>query len=83
MVKRNIMKTEVYGEYQEENTGKIHTVLKVTKEIKHRPLNGRSTVIEDTFEFITDDHIELNITDDEFNELEIVQTGDIIKRVRK
>ncbi len=75
------MKTEVFGQYQEESTGKISPVLKRTHAITHRPLSGSPKVLEDTFDFITDSNIDLSPLDDEFNAFELVQIDGFIKRI--
>jgi hypothetical protein len=76
------LKTEIIGQYQDEKTREIYTVLKRTKEIIHKPLSGKEQVLDDTYDFITSCNIDLNQLDDELNEFELMQIDGVIKRVR-
>ena len=82
LIEGQTLKTETIGQYQDEKTGKIYTVLKRTKEIVHKPVSGKSQVLEDTHDFITSCDIDLNPLDNEFNAFELMQIDGIIKRVR-
>jgi len=76
------MNIETIGQYQDENTGQIYTVLKRTKVITHNPISGNPQTLEGTHDFITSCNIDLNQLDDKLNSFEMVQKDGIIKRVR-
>jgi len=76
------MKIETIGQYQDENTRRIYTVLKRTKVITHNPISGNSQILEGNHDFITSCNIDLNQLDDQLDSFEMMQKDGIIKRVR-
>ncbi len=75
------MNIETIGQFKDENTGEIYTVLKRTQEITHKPVSGKHQSIPDTHDFITSCNIDLNPLDEQLNSFEMMQKDGIIKRV--
>jgi hypothetical protein len=63
--------------------GRFYTVLERTKEISHDCINGSSTLLLGSVDYITSCGIDLNKLDDDFNSFELIQVDGVITKVQE